>query len=144
MKRYVIDTSVVVKWFSSYDEGDLDHALHLRRQFAEGECSMIVPDLLFYELANALRFNPRFTPADVRRAVGSVIGMGFVVREASLEMLSLAVETAYDRGATVYDACFAAVAQMENGALVTADDRLYTRFKRLKNITHLRDWRPEL
>src|SRR3989338_1459981 len=71
VKKFVLDTSVVVKWFSR-DEDDAEHANKLRRQIQEGLCVITIPDLLFYELANALRHNPNFTAEDVRVALDSV------------------------------------------------------------------------
>ncbi|MEA2055113.1 MAG: type II toxin-antitoxin system VapC family toxin [Candidatus Thermoplasmatota archaeon] len=49
---YVLDASVVAKWFV-VEEGD-DIALSLRKQFEEKEIDIVVPDLLLYEIANAL------------------------------------------------------------------------------------------
>ena len=49
MKKFVLDTSVIVKWFSE-DEDDAEHANKLRRQILEGLCGIIIPDLLFYNL----------------------------------------------------------------------------------------------
>lgn len=40
-----------------------------------------MPDLIFYELANALRYSPRFTDKDVKDAIKSVLDIGFDVRE---------------------------------------------------------------
>ncbi len=55
MINYVLDTSVVIKWFSQKDEDDLKKALKIRETYVDKICSIIVPELLFYEMANALR-----------------------------------------------------------------------------------------
>jgi len=60
VKGFVLDTSVILKWFSQSIESDLDPALQLRQSMLEGIVFFVVPDLLFYELANALRHNPIF------------------------------------------------------------------------------------
>lgn len=67
MKYYVIDTSVAVKWFSE-DEDDAENAFRLRQMLLDGLCSITIPDLLIYELANALKHNPNFTSKDVKAA----------------------------------------------------------------------------
>lgn len=52
----VLDASVVVKWFS--EEDYTGKALDIRERItARGERA-IVPDLLLYELSNALKYNP--------------------------------------------------------------------------------------
>lgn len=53
MKTIILDTSVVVKWFSAEEDG-AEHVNKRRHQIREGLCSIIIHDLLSYELANAL------------------------------------------------------------------------------------------
>ena len=59
----ILDASVVVKWFS--EEEYIDNALEIREKIRMGEERVVVPDLLLYELANALKYNPRFDANDV-------------------------------------------------------------------------------
>jgi predicted nucleic acid-binding protein len=49
----VLDPSVVLKWF--VNEADSGQALKLREEFYAGEREIVVPDLLLFEIANALR-----------------------------------------------------------------------------------------
>jgi predicted nucleic acid-binding protein len=51
---YVIDTSVVVKWFVK--EKDSDVALEILEHYRSGNFTIIVPDLLIYEFTNVLRY----------------------------------------------------------------------------------------
>ncbi len=139
MKRYVLDTSVVIKWFSDHDEADLDKAIALRDGIFDGSKSIVVPDLLLYELANALRHNPHFNYEDVSSAVQSVIDMGFETRTAEGPLLERSIQTAYKFNITVYDACFLAVAHIENKPLITADDKLAKRAKGFKQLVRLAD-----
>ena len=44
---FVLDSSVIIKWFSEEDETDL--ALSLREGFLKGDVDIIVPDLQLYE-----------------------------------------------------------------------------------------------
>lgn len=125
----VLDTSVVAKWFSDSGEEDLEDALRLRERILEGAFPVAVPSLLFYELCNALRFNPNFAAGDVKDAVNSVLDMGFSVREVTADLLGRAVDLAFARGITVYDACFLALAEAEGATLVTADARFLARLK---------------
>jgi len=67
---YVLDASVVIKWFS--EEEYTDKAVKLREDFFRGELELAVPDLLLYEVSNALRYNPDFDENDVVEAVDSL------------------------------------------------------------------------
>lgn len=53
--KVVPDSSVVIKWFS--DEDATDKALAIREGYINGKIEIVVPDLLLYEIANALRYN---------------------------------------------------------------------------------------
>jgi len=52
---YVLDASVLIKWFSN--EEYTDRALKLRDDFLQGYTELVVPDLLLYEVSNALRWH---------------------------------------------------------------------------------------
>ena len=136
VKKFVLDTSVVVKWFSN-DEDDAEHANKLRRQIQEGLCVITIPDLLFYELANALRHNPNFTAEDVRVALDSVFDMEFDIRKVDSSVIAAAIHIAFKFNVTVYDAYFLALSQLESKPFVTADYKFTGRIKGFKDIVNL-------
>lgn len=142
MTGYVLDTSVVFKWFSESDETDLNNAYRLRRGILEGAYSVTVPDLLFYELANALRYNPGLSSEEVIGAVDAIFSLEFDVRSITTDLAAIAVKLAYSWNVTVYDACFLALAQKEKKTLITADYKFYERAKRAKQIVRLSDFAP--
>lgn len=53
----VVDASVALKWF--VDEPDSAPALALRNAHIAGQSPLVAPDLLIYEVANALLHNSR-------------------------------------------------------------------------------------
>jgi len=139
VKGYVLDASVVVKWFSGRGEADLDKALKLREEILEGSCSVYVPDLLFYELSNVLRYHPGSAPEDVGEAVASLFDMGFQPRRPAEESLFRAVELGFEHNVTVYDAAYLALAEIEDCTLVTADLKFYERVKGVERVIRLSD-----
>lgn len=50
----VLDASVGVKWFSARGESALAKALDIRDAHIDGHAVIMVPDLFFYEVANAI------------------------------------------------------------------------------------------
>ncbi len=136
MKKYVIDTSVAVKWFSKAED-DTANALLLRQQMLDGICSLTVPDLLIYELANALRHNPNFTSKDVKVALDSIFNMGIEIREVDSLIISHAIDIAFRLNVTVYDAYFMALSQIEKIPFLTADYKFIERVKGFKGIIKL-------
>jgi predicted nucleic acid-binding protein len=139
MKGFVLDTSVILKWFSDFEEADLDQALLLRQAFLEGKVLFVVPDLLFYELANALRHNPNFSKGDVEEAVHSVYEMGLEAKGAEESVMAEAISLAFKYDLAVYDAYFLALSKNEGKPFITADYRFVERLKGFREIIKLRD-----
>lgn len=137
MSGYVLDTSVVIKWLSSRDEADIEAALRLRDEIATGRHEVMVPDLLFHELANTLRYNPHFTSEDVKAALLTIEEMELPVRRLDREMTAKAVDIAFACNVTVYDSCFLALAEIEGKLLVTADYKFFKRIERTSAIVRL-------
>ncbi|MEM2945934.1 MAG: type II toxin-antitoxin system VapC family toxin [Thermoproteota archaeon] len=73
-KVLVLDASIAVKWFNV--EPLREKALTIRNRYASGDIDLIAPDLLHYEVANALRYNPRFGVEDVKAALRALEDMG--------------------------------------------------------------------
>lgn len=115
----VLDASVAVKWFNP--EPLRENALMLRRGFVDGEFEIEAPTLLRYELANALRYNPRFGIDDVRSSIEALDDLQLVFHEFQGDLAAEAIETAYRTGITVYDAAYVALASLRDGTLYTAD-----------------------
>ena len=139
MNEFVLDTSVILKWFSNVGESDLDQALHLREELLNGSVLFTVPELLFYEMANALRYNPAFSSKDVEAAVNSVLEMGLEVRTVEQETLAEAINLAFKYSSTVYDTYFLALSRKEGKALITADYRFTEKLKGVRGIIKLSD-----
>jgi predicted nucleic acid-binding protein len=119
---FVVDTSVVIKWFS--EEEQTDAALRVRRSHLDDAIDVFVPDLLLYELSNALRYNPNFDANDVRAAVESIFAVNFEIVVPAPELLANALETAHETDLTVYDATYVALAKALGSTFVTADEEI--------------------
>jgi len=143
MKGFVLDTSVVLKWFSEFGENDLSQAIQLRQALLDGSVRFTVPELLFYELSNALRYNPSLSSKDVQEALDSVIDMGLVVKGVDKRVMAEAISIAFKYGVTVYDAYFLALSRIERKPLIIADYKFAEKVKASKEILRLSDLIPE-
>jgi len=139
MKGFVLDTSVVLKWFSEFGESDLPQAIQLRQALLGGSVLFTVPELLFYELSNALRYNPSLSSKDVQEALDSVIDMGLVVKGVDKRVMAEAISIAFKYGVTVYDAYFLALSRIERKPLIVADYKFVEKVKTSKEILRLSD-----
>lgn len=120
MEEFVLDASVLVKWFHTEGEANLQQAMELRDQYERGEISVAVPSLLFLEILNVAK---KWSSADELVGLAQQLpGLGFTVSEPSLER----VAHWEGRSLTSYDACYVALAEQRRVTLVTADDKITT------------------
>ena len=124
----VVDSSVVVKWFSKEEESD--RALAVMDQHVKGARRLWVSDLLYHEVANALRYKPDYDEKRLNVAVENLFGLHLNIWPVDSALMSRASTLAYRADVTVYDAVPVALAQLRGTVCITADE--HTQYKRLK------------
>ena len=120
MSVFVVDASVVVKWF--VPEIHSDAARSLLGQPHE----YVAPDLLFAETANTIwkKIRRGELKLDEGRRLVADIGRVAVETVSCRALAEDAHALANATGRTVYDALYVALAVRLNTRLITADDRL--------------------
>jgi predicted nucleic acid-binding protein len=125
---YVLDTSVIVKWFVPEDYSD--KAETFLESYRGGQIQITVPMTMKYEMANALW---------VKRREGLTQDRASVIMDR-LEMLNLpevsssalikkAQEFSYTYEVAIYDAIFLALAESLSCEFITADGKLCDKVK---------------
>jgi predicted nucleic acid-binding protein len=120
----VSDANIILKWFHSEGEEEVEPARALLDAHKERTVSLSVLDLTAYEVGNAL----------MRGRAGASAGQAATVIEAlaevcpairpSPEEMRVASQLAEHHDLTLYDAAYAAVAQSRSAELVTLDRAL--------------------
>ncbi len=118
MIEYVLDASVVLKWFRREGESRLAAARSLRLTFETGELVAFAPPLLQLEIMNVAGRSWLWEEAALVELADAIGELRLEVREPELDRV--ARWTA--RGLTAYDAAYVAVAEAEGIRLVTDDD----------------------
>ncbi len=124
--QFVVDSSVVTKWFLSEPGSDL--AISLRDKFATGALGLAVPTLLFYEVINTLRYSGAFNAQDLTQAATSLSRYRFEVWRPRGKLLELSAEMSLREEITAYDACYVALAERTGTKLITEDKDLIEKF----------------
>jgi predicted nucleic acid-binding protein len=117
---FVIDASVVIKWF--VPEIHTDAA----RRWLESAHEYVAPDLLFPEAGNTIWKKVRrreLTVAEGQRLADDLSGIAIEVI-ATRGLLTDAHTLALGTGLTVYDAMYVTLAIRLDTQVITADDRL--------------------
>lgn len=135
--KYVVDASVVVKWFSELED-DSEKSIKLMNGHIEGKSKLVSPTLVIYEVCNALRFNPNFGEEDILRAAINLLKLELELVDFS-EVLESAIGLAFSQGITIYDAAYIAVSQVLHTPLITADYKLLANIKGLPLAMPLRE-----
>jgi len=127
-KTYVLDTSVVVKWFVS--EEDSDKAKIFLKDYEEGKIDIVVPSNLYYEATNVfwLKKQEGFTEEEALDSIEDLMRLDLEA-VLSTELLKEGLKLAHRYEIAVYDSIFLALASERDLELVTADRRLYDKVK---------------
>ncbi|RLI92025.1 MAG: hypothetical protein DRO89_02890 [Candidatus Altiarchaeales archaeon] len=136
-KTLVLDASVIVKWFC--DEEYTDIALRIRDKFFEGDLNVVVPELMFYEVLNAVRYNEVFSKKDKRDIIDDLFSVDFDVVIPDREILSEAMKLALKTDTPVYDNVYLAVSRSAKCSFITADERYVDKIK-ANDVVFLGDW----
>jgi predicted nucleic acid-binding protein len=117
---FVVDASVAAKWV--LPESDSDRAVALR---GNGE-DMIAPSLILAEIGNALWKSAQrgeVSKSDAVRALAAAAAH-LTTLVAIDELAESATALAIDLRHPIYDCFYLALAQRENAAIITADERM--------------------
>jgi len=130
----VLDASVAIKWFNKEEFSDI--ALKLREEFYNGKHEIVVPDLILYEVSNALVYNKEFSAGDISMAINSIIDMELTINIPSKDLLEKSIEIARKEKITLYDAVYIGLTREIYAKFVTADDKL----GKIKGVLLLKDF----
>jgi predicted nucleic acid-binding protein len=140
--KYVIDASVVLKWF--LPEEDDDKASALLEGLWLGQHLLLAPDLIVAEVGNAL-WKRSSLRGKLAAADASAIYRDFLTLRLTLfsstDIGIRALEVAIAEGHSFYDCLYVALAASQNCDFLTADEtlvrKLGSRFARVRNLATL-------
>jgi predicted nucleic acid-binding protein len=126
----VLDASIILKWFLK--EQDSDKAIKLKADIINGQLIAIAPDLILYEIANALRYKKGYDPDSVSEAINAIIDLDMEIIVPTENLLKEAAIISFKKNISMYDAIYVALAKETGYNFITADQRLYNNIKELK------------
>jgi predicted nucleic acid-binding protein len=139
LSRFVVDASVVIKWF--VPEQGWEAALRLRRE------ALLSPDLLLPEIGNILwkKVRMRQISLDDGYAILSVIARSEIEIHATADprLLDSALQIAHDADISFSDSLYVSLAMLEGPPLVTADNSLMRKLEKTAFSRHVR-WVEDL
>ena len=127
-REIVPDSSVVVKWFSN--ETKSDEALKLLDAYTQGTVELTVPEILFCEVGNTLRYKPDYNVQKWKIALSQLCNLHMNVINLNENLITRTGEIAYDGKITFYDALPVAIAEHKKTICITADEE--TQYRKLQ------------
>ncbi|HVB54011.1 MAG TPA: PIN domain-containing protein [Candidatus Acidoferrales bacterium] len=124
MTTLLVDTSVLLKWFHSEGESEVEGARAIRDATKDGELQTRVIDLALYEMGNVLLRGLGWNGADVADQLDDLIVICGPPLAMAPEWLRRAAALGESNRLTFYDAAWAAAADALGVALVSADTHL--------------------
>ncbi len=126
--KIILDTSVVLKWF--VDEEGSDVARRYLQDFIEGKCQILFPTLIFYELGNAC-LNKSIPIDGVGKIMELLHKFAFEIEDIGFTAFRKIYQNASEYKITFYDAFYVTLMQKYDSELVTADQKLFNKLKKI-------------
>jgi len=124
----VVDTSVVFKW-TDKNEDLRDKALLILHNHLKKIERIIIPDLLFYEVANAWVTKSSLTLKATYDNLDDLRDSDLMIESANFDLLQKAISFSKKYNVSVYDATYAVLAQENQCDLITADEKFAKQVK---------------
>lgn len=137
---FVADTSVLLKWVNQIDENHLPQARKLIDQFEAGAIQIIVPQLVKYEIGNALLKGKRLPTLEAQDALNAFSQLPLFYADIDSEGMSDTYEIAHELAITFYDAAFLYLAQKHKATLITDNPKHQKKYEDIRVIA-LKDYR---
>lgn len=122
MKKIVVDASLVVKWFINEKYSQL--ALEIRDHFVNGEIELYAPNLLHYEVLNALKYSDLFSRENLADAVTSLENYGIIQLPLNGEYAQKTMTLAVEHNISIYDAAYVGLTDVMGICAYSADKKL--------------------
>ena len=116
----LIDTSVAIKWLRGRDEQYRVQALHLLHNHLDGREDIIVPELLFIEVANVLATKTDTTTVKLKKDLIKLNEFDLRIYRLENEDIVTTATQAKKFNTSVYDMLYVVIAQKQGISLYNA------------------------
>ncbi len=131
-QKKIIDASVLVKIFS--EEENSKEATDLIHKYAEKEIIVIVPEFVFLEVTNALRYKKN-TIESIQKSSEELLNFQLKIKRLNKDIIKNSIKIAIENDFTIYNSVYIALTETYNCELITADKEL----AKVPNVKLLKD-----
>lgn len=120
-QKKIADASVIVKWFLHEDKSD--KVILLIEDHLRNKIQIVVPELLFIEVLNTLKDKEK-DDKKLRDAFSLLWKAQFFIVPLNQFILETSLKISLEYNLSMYDALYAALAQIHGCPLITEDNKL--------------------
>ncbi len=84
-----------------------------------------MPDIIIYEIGNALRYEVEFSVRDINKSLVELYELDLDIVAPLPDLLKITTQIAHSYKITFYDASYISLAQTLQSPFVTADEKLH-------------------
>lgn len=129
MPAYIIDTSIIIKWFNQENEDRIDIAENIYNEMIDEKIVLTAPTLLKVEFVNVLITGKKLPPSAVKEAIKDLTSLPIVIKEPNQKTLEETINVMNRSSLAAYDALFLAMAREEKCKLISDDIKGHGRIK---------------
>jgi len=141
-KTLIVDASTATKWF--VEEADSEKANLLKKAHETGKLQLAAPDLLVYEVSNALVYHPKMVADDLTQSIIRLLELDLDLIPPRADFTAETARIARKYAVSANDASYIALADIVGTNCVTADEKLYRKLHGKKPLYFLgalgREW----
>mgnify|MGYP001576085340 CR=1 FL=1 len=119
MQKFVIDSSVIVKWLHQEDEQLITQADAIINRAKENQAELLAPELAKYEVGNALLVKKKLTPDQAKISLASLYSFPIQFIHESEDIANETYKISCKNNITYYDASFLSLAKEYDATLIT-------------------------
>ena len=122
-KKYVLDASVVIKWYFTKNESELDIANYFYEKVSKNEIIIASPDLIIYEVSNFFTSKLEVPLEKINDIISQLYDIIFVINtDSTIALKSFEISRKIKK--SIYDSIYVALSEMLDSPLITSDNKL--------------------
>jgi predicted nucleic acid-binding protein len=121
MTRFVLDSSVLIKWLNQENENYLAQASKIFQDLNSDKIEIFTPEFSILEVANVLIYGKKIDIEKVKIGISDLRKLPINFRRLEDDLVKRALEVSTRNRITVYDAIFVSLAESKNCQLISDD-----------------------
>jgi predicted nucleic acid-binding protein len=124
MPKYIIDASVVLKWFVGENDEGFEPAREIFQKLKDGELVLFAPIFLLTEFANVIYWKQKFLSEDVDTVLGKLINSGINFADCPAKNIVDVFKLMVEYRLSAYDSLYLWLAKDRRLKLISCDKKL--------------------